>query len=162
MTRRRCGGPAGEIGERDRDAVGEVVGEAAEARAEDDPGNRLEVRPGSDGTLEGVKALAVGNVHGCVRGLVSHRTTKRPKELSWPLHFDVISVLSPEWPLRARRKLSARSGPVNGLIHGFQTHCRDPSTIHHRCGYPVEMSLPTLPPMRLAHTKRPRPRRAGS
>ena len=55
VTRRRRGRPAGQVRERDRDRVLEVVGEAAEPRAEDDPDPRHEVDPGPDGRLERVE-----------------------------------------------------------------------------------------------------------
>ena len=45
VARRRRGRPAGQLGERDRDRVLELVGEAAEAGAEDDPDLGHEIRP---------------------------------------------------------------------------------------------------------------------
>ena len=56
VARRGRGRPAGQVGERDRDGVLEVVGEAAEPGAEDDPDLGHEVGPGADGRLERVEA----------------------------------------------------------------------------------------------------------
>ena len=49
---RRRGRPAGQVRERDRDGVLEVVGQAAEPRAEHDADPRDEIGPGTDGGLE--------------------------------------------------------------------------------------------------------------
>ena len=80
VTGRRRRRPAGQVGERDRDRVREVVGQPAEPRSQDDPDLRDQVRPGPDGRLEGVdpgglvgrrdragaidRAGAVGSAHG--------------------------------------------------------------------------------------------------
>ena len=45
-----------------------------------------------------------------------------------PCTFDVISVPSPEWPLRARSKLLAGVRRVNALIHGIDRKGASAST----------------------------------
>ena len=55
VSRRGGGRPAGQVREGDGDRVGQVVGQAAEPRAEHDPDSRDEVAPGPDGRLERVE-----------------------------------------------------------------------------------------------------------
>ena len=55
VTRRGGGRPAGQVGERDRDRVLEVVGETAEAGPEDDPDLGHERRELADRGLERVE-----------------------------------------------------------------------------------------------------------
>ena len=52
MSGRGRGRPARQLGEGDRDGVLEIVGQPAEAGAEDDPDLGHEVRPGADRRLE--------------------------------------------------------------------------------------------------------------
>jgi hypothetical protein len=44
--------PSGQIGERDRQRIFDLVRQPTEARAQDDPDDRAEVRPRPDGSLE--------------------------------------------------------------------------------------------------------------
>ena len=53
MARRGRGRPAGQLGERDGDGILDVVGEPAEAGAQDDPDLGDDVGPGANGRLEG-------------------------------------------------------------------------------------------------------------
>ena len=72
----RGGRPAGQVREGDRDRIGDVVGQAAEARAQHDPDPRDEVAPGPDGGLEGVESG--GLIGGRDRGpwVESHRAQR--------------------------------------------------------------------------------------
>jgi hypothetical protein len=49
-------GPAGQVGERDRHRILEVIGKAAKTRTQDDPDLGHEIRPGADRGLERVEA----------------------------------------------------------------------------------------------------------
>ena len=55
MAGRGRGGPAGQLGERDRDGILDVVGEPAKPGAEDDPDLGDEVGARANGRLEGVE-----------------------------------------------------------------------------------------------------------
>jgi hypothetical protein len=56
VTRRRSGGPAGQVAERDGDRLVKIVRESAETGAENDPDLGDEGSPGSNGGLESSEA----------------------------------------------------------------------------------------------------------
>ena len=90
MTGRRGDGPPGQVGELDGRRVLEIVGEAAEAGAEDDADARDEVRAGPDGGDERGQPgglLGRGDREGPVDGVTAHGPSIRAAGRG-PLNFD--------------------------------------------------------------------------